>query len=632
MSILRLRNASVSFGGPAILDSVNLTLNKGERVCLLGRNGSGKSTLLKLIAGTVKADEVEFECRPALKIAQLEQEVPGSTVGSIFDVVATGLGDQAELLTAYHHASQQIAIDPSERAIAELGRLQHEIELADAWQLNIQVDAVLSRMQLDGEAVFAELSGGMKRRVMLARALVIEPDLLLLDEPTNHLDLVAIEWLEQQILNFNGAVLFITHDRSFLRRLATRIVELDRGRLTSYPGDYATYLERKQAFLDAEDEASKQFDKKLAQEEIWIRQGIKARRTRNEGRVRALEKLRAERSQRRNVVGNAEMKISVAERSGKQIAEAIDVSFAYEGNTLIRGLSTTILRGDKIGIIGPNGVGKTTLLQLLLGKLAPDTGIIKTGTAQSVAYFDQLRAQLDEEATVIDNVSPGRDSVEINGKQKHIIGYLQDFLFSPERARSPVKVLSGGERNRLLLAKLFSSPANILVLDEPTNDLDVETLELLEELLIEFNGTLLLVSHDREFINNVVTSTLVFEGEAEVNEYPGGYDDWIQQSKSDRVSRQHTKKSAESSVAPALKHKAEKKPGYKQQRELEALPASIETLETAIETMQLAMTQAAFFQKPKQEITRFQQQLADKQQQLEQYYARWEALEAETRS
>jgi ATP-binding cassette subfamily F protein uup len=624
MSILRLRNVCVSFGGPPVLDGVNLKLEKGERVSLLGRNGSGKSTLLKLIAGNFKADEGEFEFASGVKVSQLEQEVPGSTDGSVFDVVASGLGEMASLLKDYHHASVRIATDMSDRAIAELDRLQHEIENANAWQLNTQVDAVLTRMKLDGDAVFAELSGGMKRRVMLARALVVEPDLLLLDEPTNHLDLAAIEWLEQQILNFNGAVLFITHDRSFMRRLATRIVELDRGRLTSYPGNYATYLERKQAFLDAEDEASKQFDKKLAQEEVWIRQGIKARRTRNEGRVRALEKLRAERSQRRNVVGNVDMKMATAERSGKLVAEAIDVSFAYEGKTLIRNLTTTIIRGDKIGIIGPNGVGKTTLLKLLLGKLQPTSGTIKIGTAQSVAYFDQLRAQLDETATVIDNVSPGRDSVEINGRQKHIIGYLQDFLFSPERARSPVKVLSGGERNRLLLAKLFSMPANILVMDEPTNDLDVETLELLEELLMEFSGTLLLVSHDREFINNVVTSTLVFEGDGKVGDYPGGYDDWQRQKKSVAVSEKKpaTKKS------DSGKNKTEKKRSYKQQRELETLPLSIEKLETEIERMQLEMTQPEFFQRSKQEIGLFQEQLTIKQDELRQYYARWEELEA----
>ena len=630
MSLVRLRNVSVSFGGPPILGSISLNIEKGERLSLLGRNGTGKSTLLKAIAGTVRIDDGEIEFSPSLKISQLEQEVPGSTEGSIFDVVASGLGGQADLLKAYHHAIHAMAIDASEKAIAELGRLQHKIEDAGAWQLNTQVETVLTRMQLDGDAIFAELSGGMKRRVMLARALVTEPDLLLLDEPTNHLDLAAIEWLEQQILEFNGAVLFITHDRSFMRRLATRIVELDRGRLISFPGDYDTYLRRKQELLDAEDEASKQFDKKLAQEEIWIRQGIKARRTRNEGRVRALEKMRDERRQRRKTLGNVDMKIVSGERSGKLIAEAEGVSFSYEGTTLIRDLNTTVLRGDKIGIIGPNGVGKTTLLQLLLGKLKPQSGQIKTGTGQTVAYFDQLRAQLDEEATVIDNVSHGREFIDIKGKPKHIIGYLQDFLFSPERARSPVKALSGGERNRLLLAKLFSKPANILVLDEPTNDLDVETLELLEELLIEFDGTMLLVSHDREFINNVVTSTLVFEGDGQVSEYPGGYDDWQRQKKAST-----SKSSAATSPAVSGENKSakEKKPaarklGYKQQRELDTLPASIERLESEVESLQAEMAQADFFQKPKTEIVNMQAQLAKKQQELEQCYARWEELES----
>jgi ATP-binding cassette subfamily F protein uup len=633
MSLVRLRNVSVSFGGPPILASISLNIDKGERVSLLGRNGTGKSTLLKALAGTVKIDDGEIEFAPSLKISQLEQEVPGSTAGSVFDVVATGLGEQAELLKAYHHASHAIAVDASEKAIAELGRLQHKIEDAGAWQLNTQVETVLTRMQLDGDAIFAELSGGMKRRVMLARALVTEPDLLLLDEPTNHLDLAAIEWLEQQILDFNGAVLFITHDRSFMRRLATRIVELDRGRLISFPGNYDTYLRRKQELLDAEDEASKQFDKKLAQEEVWIRQGIKARRTRNEGRVRALEKMRAERQQRRNTVGNVDMKIVSGERSGKLIAEAEDVSFSYEGKTLIRNLNTTVLRGDKIGIIGPNGVGKTTLLQLLLGKLKPQSGQIKTGTGQTVAYFDQLRAQLDEEASVIDNVSHGREFIDIKGKQKHIIGYLQDFLFAPERSRSPVKALSGGERNRLLLAKLFSKPANILVLDEPTNDLDVETLELLEELLIEFDGTLLLVSHDREFINNVVTSTLVFEGDGRVSEYPGGYDDWQRQKKSAATGRAQKPSAAgaassrQNSVDKASKPAA-KKLGYKQQRELESLPASIERLESDIDALQAEMSQPAFFQKPKSEIIKLQEQLAQKQQELGKCYTRWEELES----
>ena len=633
MSLVRLRNISVSFGGPPILASISLNIDKGERVSLLGRNGTGKSTLLKALAGTVKIDDGEIEFAPSLKISQLEQEVPGSTAGSVFDVVATGLGEQAELLKAYHHASHAIAVDASEKAIAELGRLQHKIEDAGAWQLNTQVETVLTRMQLDGDAIFAELSGGMKRRVMLARALVTEPDLLLLDEPTNHLDLAAIEWLEQQILDFNGAVLFITHDRSFMRRLATRIVELDRGRLISFPGNYDTYLRRKQELLDAEDEASKQFDKKLAQEEVWIRQGIKARRTRNEGRVRALEKMRAERQQRRNTVGNVDMKIVSGERSGKLIAEAEDVSFSYEGKTLIRNLNTTVLRGDKIGIIGPNGVGKTTLLQLLLGKLKPQSGQIKTGTGQTVAYFDQLRAQLDEEASVIDNVSHGREFIDIKGKQKHIIGYLQDFLFAPERSRSPVKALSGGERNRLLLAKLFSKPANILVLDEPTNDLDVETLELLEELLIEFDGTLLLVSHDREFINNVVTSTLVFEGDGRVSEYPGGYDDWQRQKKSAATGRAQKPSAAgaassrQNSVDKASKPAA-KKLGYKQQRELESLPASIERLESDIDALQAEMSQPAFFQKPKSEIIKLQEQLAQKQQELGKCYTRWEELES----
>jgi ATP-binding cassette subfamily F protein uup len=625
MSILRLRNIKVSFGGPAILTGVDFTIERGERVSLLGRNGTGKSTLLKVIAGSVKAEEGDIEFSSGLKIARLEQEVPGGTAGSVYDVVAGGLGAQADLIKAYHQASHDIAHDASERAMREYERLLHEIEAANAWQLNTQVEATLSRMVLDGDAMFAELSGGMKRRVMLARALVIEPQLLLLDEPTNHLDLAAIQWLEEQLLNFNGALLFITHDRAFMRNIATRIIELDRGRLTSYPGDYAEYLRRKEEFLNAEEEANRLFDKKLAQEEVWIRQGIKARRTRNEGRVRALEKMRNERQQRRERVGNVDMKIAAAERSGKLVVDAIDASFAYHGRSIIAKLTTTIMRGDKIGIIGPNGVGKTTLLQLLLGKLKPSSGEIKLGTNQSIAYFDQLRAQLDEEDSVLDNVAHGRERIEINGSQKHVIGYLQDFLFTPARARSPVKSLSGGERNRLLLARLFSQPANILVMDEPTNDLDVETLELLEELLMDYSGTLLLVSHDREFINNVVTSTLVFEGEGSVSEYPGGYDDWLRQRAAGRL---HTKPATANSAKPASTTPAKtKKLGFKQQRELDELPGKIETLEAGIKRLQASMLEAAFFKLSKAQIASEQQRLLDLQRDLEQCYARWEALE-----
>jgi len=631
MAIIRLRNINVSFGGPAILEQISLSIEAGERVSLLGRNGTGKSTLLKVISGLIKPDHGEIDVNKSVKIARLEQEVPYDLQGSIFDVVASGLGAQAELLKAYHHATHRVAEDYSEQAFAELERVQHEIEVADAWGLNQQVEEVLSKMALDGDADFTQLSGGMRRRVLLARALVIKPDLLLLDEPTNHLDLEAIQWLEDQLLAYKGALLFITHDRAFMRKLSTRIVELDRGKLTSYPCDYTTYLRRREEFLKAEEEANAQFDKKLAQEEVWIRQGIKARRTRNEGRVRDLEKLRNERAERRQKVGKVDMKLVRGEQSGKLVVEAEDVSFDYDGRTIIKNLSTTILRGDKVGIIGPNGAGKTTLLKILLGELQPTSGKISLGTKQSIAYFDQMRDQLNEEDSVLDNLSEGREFIEINGARKHVIGYLQDFLFAPERARSPVKALSGGERNRLLLARLFSKPANMLVLDEPTNDLDVETLELLEELVLNYSGTILLVSHDREFVNNVVSNTLVFEGDGVLNEYVGGYDDWLRQRKA-ALKSDKLKTAQAKSDKPAKKavddESQKKKLSYKDQRDLDALPVKIEQLETEVESLHAQMADPVFFQQDKDEIVKIQTALKDAEQALEACYQRWEELEA----
>ena len=631
MAIIRLRNINVSFGGPAILEQVNLAIEAGERVSLLGRNGTGKSSLLKVISGLIKPDHGEIDINKSVKIASLEQEVPYNLEGSIFDVVAMGLGAKAELLKAYHHATHRVAEDYSEQAFAEMERIQHEIEVADAWGLNQQVEEVLSKMGLDGDTDFTQLSGGMRRRVLLARALVIKPDLLLLDEPTNHLDLEAIQWLEEQLLSYKGALLFITHDRAFMRKLATRIVELDRGKLTSYPCDYTTYLRRREEFLKAEEEANALFDKKLAQEEVWIRQGIKARRTRNEGRVRALEKMRNERAERRNKVGKVDMKLVRGEQSGKLVVEAEDVSFDYDGRTIIKNFNTTILRGDKVGIIGPNGAGKTTLLKILLGELQPTSGKITLGTKQSIAYFDQMRDQLDEESSVLDNLSEGREYIEINGSRKHVIGYLQDFLFAPERARSPVKALSGGERNRLLLARLFSKPANMLVLDEPTNDLDVETLELLEELVLNYTGTILLVSHDREFVNNVVSNTLVFENNGNVNEYVGGYDDWLRQrqhmmdlEKASSVSNKTDKPAKQEGKEKGQK----KKLSYKDQRDLEALPQKIEQLESELERLHVDMADPAFFQQDKEVIVKTQELLKQTEQELEGCYQRWEELEA----
>ena len=627
MSIIRLRNISVSFGGPAILQNISLSIDAGERVCLLGRNGMGKSTLMKVIAGDIVPDSGEIERQQGLVTAKLDQQVDIGAGGAVFDVVAQGLGDSAELLKAYHHAVNKLAVDHSARAEAELEKAQHAVEAAGAWQLNTQVESILSRMQLDGDTRVETLSGGMKRRVLLARALVQKPQLLLLDEPTNHLDISAINWLEEQLLAYGGALLFVTHDRVFLRKLATRIIDLDRGELKSYPGDYENFLRRKDEFLKAEAEANARFDKKLAQEEVWIRQGIKARRTRNEGRVRALQKLRNEHRQRRDLQGTASMKIAEAERSGKLVVEATDIGFKYHGKPLIKNFSTTILRGDRIGIIGPNGVGKTTLLNILLGELEPQQGRIKPGTSLAVAYFDQMKAQLDEEASVIDNVSHGRERIDINGKSKHIIGYLQDFLFSPERARSPVKSLSGGERSRLLLARLFSQPANVLVLDEPTNDLDIETLELLEELLLEFSGTVLLVSHDREFLNNVVSSTLVFEGDGKVAEFVGGYDDWIRQRDIDPFSDTPLKDAA-AGRGKEVQQKKPNKLSYKDQRELDMLPEKIELLETRVQQLTEEMAQAEFFQQEKDMIVNTQKALEAASTDLEACYKRWEELES----
>ena len=620
------------------MENISVSIDAGERLCLLGRNGTGKSTLLKVVSGEIKPDSGEIEYKQNLKLAVLEQEPRSDLSGSIFDIVAMGLGEQAKLLQDYHHALHSFTVNHNDQTAAELERAQNQVDIHDAWQLNQQVEEVLSRMVLDGDQDYASLSGGMKRRVLLARALVIKPDILLLDEPTNHLDLNAIQWLEEQLLSYKGALMFITHDRSFMRKLATRIIELDRGKLTSYPGNYDTYLRRKAEALHAEEIANVQFDKKLAQEEVWIRQGIKARRTRNEGRVRALEKMRVERSERRQKVGKVSMKVAQAERSGKLVAEAENVCFDYEGTPLIKDLNTTILRGDKIGIIGPNGAGKTTLLKLLLGQLAPTSGKITNGTKLEVAYFDQLREQLDENASVIDNLSQGREFIEINGNRKHVIGYLQDFLFAPARARSPVSMLSGGERNRLLLAKLFSKPSNILVMDEPTNDLDIETLELLEELVMEYPGTVLLVSHDREFVNNVVTSTLVFEGDAVVNEYVGGYDDWLQQYEARTAARAAVQKPSDKAVPAdelnnvrpesAARPVKAKKLSYKDQRELDALPAQIETFEEELESLHALIADDAFYKKESDEIKKVKNQLEETQQKLTHCYNRWEELEA----
>ncbi|WP_332328175.1 ATP-binding cassette domain-containing protein [Endozoicomonas sp. GU-1] len=526
MPLLRFEKVSLAYGDQPLLDHTEFQIRKGERVCLLGRNGAGKSTLMKLVSGTILPDDGTLWRKPGLKVGVLNQDLPDQDEKKVYDVVASGLEAVGELISRYHALSMNISTDADMKA---LEKVQQQLESVDGWSLSQKVDTVIQKLGLPAEKQMKELSGGWRRRVELARALVGDPDLLLLDEPTNHLDIIAIDWLEKQLKDFSGALLFITHDRSFLQSLATRIIELDRGQLTSWECDYKTFLERKAHALEVEAEQNALFDKKLAQEEVWIRQGIKARRTRNEGRVRDLKKLREERRQRREVQGNASFGLEQGEASGKLVLEAKHIAQSFDQHTVISDFNLRLMRGDKIGLIGANGAGKSTLLSILLGNLKPEAGSVKMGTRLEVAYFDQLRNQLDLEKTVIDNVAEGRESITINGSSRHVIGYLGDFLFPPGRCRVPVKALSGGERNRLLLARLFSKPANLLVMDEPTNDLDVETLELLESLLVDFTGTILLVSHDRTFLDNVVSSTLVFEPGGHISEYVGGFDDWLHQ-------------------------------------------------------------------------------------------------------
>jgi ATP-binding cassette subfamily F protein uup len=627
MALATLRGVHLAFGGPPLLDSVDFSLEKGERVCLIGRNGAGKSSLLKLIAGFMQPEAGQLLFHHGARVAYLDQEVPSGTAGRVFEVVSQGLGELAALVQAYHDASRAVGEDAGERQLARLARIQHELEAADAWRAEQRVESVISRLELDPDLAFSSLSGGQKRRVLLGRALASEPDLLLLDEPTNHLDIAAIQWLEQFLESFPGAVLFVTHDRRFLKQLATRILELDRGQVTDWPGDYANYLRRREERLHAEAKANDRFDKKLAQEEVWIRQGIKARRTRNEGRVRALKAMRDEFRQRRGETGQARIRLQEAERSGKLVIEAEGVNYAWDGKPVVRDFSTLILRGDKVGILGPNGCGKSTLLGLLLNQLTPDSGSVKQGTKIEVAYFDQQRAQLDEQASVQDNVGEGSDKVTVNGVSKHVLSYLQDFLFTPDRARQPVKVLSGGERNRLLLAKLFTKPANLLVLDEPTNDLDIETLELLEELLSDYQGTLLLVSHDRDFLDNLVSSTQVYEGEGHFNEYVGGYSDWLRQRP--EVSRQTTKAAKPSKTQERGASSKQNKLSYKDKRELERLPALIETLENEQQTLQQSLSEADFYKQENDAIARATSRLEQIEDELLHAYARWESLEGQ---
>ena len=594
---MTLDRVSIAYGHLPLLDEVAMQIDARERVSVIGRNGTGKSTLLKIISGEVPADTGTVWRQPSLRIARLEQDVPLSAHRSVFDVVAEG------------HT--------------------HHLEEDEAWLREHHVELILSRLELPADAIVDTLSGGWRRRVLLARALVGQPDLLLLDEPTNHLDIEAIQWLESFLAEYEGAVMFVTHDRAFLQRLATRIIELDRGKLTSWPGNYATYLRRKEEALANEQVLADKFDKKLAEEEVWVRQGIKARRTRNEGRVKALEAMRAERAARREQMGNVRLQVEQAEQSGKLVFEAKGISKGFAGTPIIGEFSTRVIRGDRIGLIGPNGAGKTTLLRMLLGELKPDQGEIRLGANVQIAYYDQQREQLDPERTVFDTVGEGNDTVTANGRTRHVHAYLRDFLFSDERARSPVKALSGGERNRLLLARLFTRPANVLVLDEPTNDLDLETLELLEEQLVEWPGTLLLVSHDRAFLDNVVTSTFVFEGDGRVQEYVGGYEDWVRQRLAEKVRLKPDATNTAPSENPKTTKLAPKpkKLSYKEQRELDDLPAVIEALESEQRALAARIASAGFYKEAADAIKQALARVDELARELAVVYARWGELD-----
>lgn len=633
MPLLTLDNASFHYGQKFLLDQASLTLERGEKIGVLGRNGEGKTTLLKVIAGDIHLDSGERWQRPGIRISTLPQELPEADDKLVYDVVASGLAEAGELIARYHALARQQNPD-----LAALERVQHRLEAVDGWNLQQRVDTILTKLQLDGEARMAALSGGWRRRVALARALVSAPDILLLDEPTNHLDIPSIEWLETMIGEFRGALMVITHDRAFLTRVTNKIIELDRGALFAWEGGYTSFLKYREERLAAEDKANDLFDKRLAEEEKWIRQGIKARRTRNEGRVRQLKAMREERMARRDLQGSASFSIESAERSGKIVADLKDVGHSYGANVIIDSLTTTIIRGDKVGIVGTNGAGKSTLLKILLGELDPDRGSVKLGTKLEVAYFDQLRQKLDPEKNLLDNICEGRESITINGKERHGISYLGDFLFTPDRIRTPVKALSGGEQNRAILAKLFSKPANVLVLDEPTNDLDLETLELLEEILANFEGTVFLVSHDRAFMDNVVTSILVFEGEGKVTESVGGYGDWVARggSLSPVNPRAGKRQIALKAVNSDCENNAEKiiqtskklrKLSYKDQRELDALPEKIEALELEMGRLQEEISSPDFYQEAQSVIDNKMKQLAALQEELDHCFDRWTALE-----
>ena len=626
MPLIRLKNVSIAYGTHALLKNSDFQLDPGEKVGLLGRNGEGKSTLMKIIAGSVHADSGEVWRQPELKLAWLEQSPELNGEDTIYDAVAGGLGELGSWISQYHHLLE--TMDGGEQSLKKLGDLQHKLESHNGWHFQQRVESTLSKLNLPAEVKVSSLSGGWKRRVALAQALVIEPEVLLLDEPTNHLDFESIAWLEEQVLAFQGAVLFVTHDRAFLQKLATRIVDLDRGNLVSWPGNYQDYLRRKAAALEDEANQNSEFDKKLAKEEVWVRQGIKARRTRNEGRVRALKRLRDERSERRNVQGTTKLNLNKGEASGKKVIEATNVSFSYGDKSIVKDFSASIQRGDKIGLLGPNGAGKSTLLKLILKELEPTSGEVEQGTKIQLAYFDQLREQLDPEITVADTVANGNDFIEVGGVQRHVMSYLADFLFAPARARSPVKSLSGGEKNRLLLARLFTKAANLIIMDEPTNDLDLETLEMLEEKLVDYQGTLLIVSHDRAFLDNVVTSVFVFEGEGVVNEYLGGYAEWFALSEQRKNQQEAAVKKIDTIKKEKPKTVVSKKISFKEQKELEQLPAEIDQLEASQAELTKKISTAEFYKQAKELTQKVLDELTEIEANLEKAYQRWDELEA----